>query len=168
MPWSTPPHWHFDVCRGCTSNWVFEGQKSNSNGLGSKGSFIIRIRDCLSHGLWGQERGQASATMGTAGTHVLSGYSLSPTLVSSSVHVPPAVCSLRGCAAGVSGPQGRTRGGPTSAAPGHSVLLFLLLERDRFPQFQFQNYWGRRDCPGWGQMSTLDQSVVARSQPHCA
>lgn len=59
---------------------------------------------------------------------MLSGHPLSLTLVSSSVNLPPPASSLCGATAGVSGPQGKAHG-PTSVTPGHSVLLFLLQER---------------------------------------
>ena len=76
--------------------------------------------------------------MRTAGTCVLSGHSLSLTLVLSSAF---AFSLWIGCQ--VSSSQGRTHG-PMCVTPGSSVLSFLLPQRDRFPQVHFQNYWGGR------------------------
>jgi len=73
---------------------------------------------------------------------MLSGHSVSLTLVFSSAFTPSCVFSpWTSC--WVSGLQFRTHG-PTWATPGRSVLLFLLLQRDRFSSFQIQDYWGGR------------------------
>ena len=73
---------------------------------------------------------------------MLSGHSVSLTLVFSSVFTPSCVFSpWTSC--WVSGSQFRTRG-PTCTTPGCSVLSFLLLQRDRFSSFQIQDYWGGR------------------------
>lgn len=91
----------------------------------------------------GRKRGWASGTRTTAKTHMQPGHTVSRTPVFSPVYLPLPTSFLSGSAAGVSGPPGGTCG-PTSAPPGHAVLSLLPLERDRFPQFQLQNGWGRR------------------------